>query len=64
MDRRKALHYAAKLGMSMSALSLLGCASAADASGTPSTGTIDNGSCGLIPEETAGPYPALERLHK
>jgi protocatechuate 3,4-dioxygenase beta subunit len=57
MDRRKALRFAARLGISMSALSLLGCASAADAAAAPSTGTIDGGSCGLIPEETAGPYP-------
>ena len=55
MDRRMALRYAARLGMSVSAFSLLGCSS--------SNATIDTGggsgtgSCSKIPEETAGPYP-------
>ena len=59
MDRRKALRFATKLGMSFGALQLFGCA------GTSATETIDtgtdtgtnNGSCTIIPTETAGPYP-------
>jgi protocatechuate 3,4-dioxygenase beta subunit len=59
MDRRKALRYAARLGMGFGALQLLGCA-ASDSTGslaTDTTGT-NNGLCSKIPEETAGPYPA------
>ena len=57
IDRRKALRLAARFGMSVGALQLLGCGSSTDSTAVvdPTTG----GSCSnKIPEETAGPYPA------
>lgn len=57
IDRRKALRLAARFGMSVGALQLLGCGSSSDSTGVvdPNTG----GACASkIPEETAGPYPA------
>lgn len=55
MDRRHMLRLAARFGVSVGALQLLGCASSADAA----TGTIDTnvGACSKVPEETAGPFP-------
>jgi len=57
IDRRGALRLAARFGMSVGALQLLGCGG-----GTDSTGVVDpntGGACASkIPEETAGPYPA------
>lgn len=58
MDRRNALRFAARLGVGLGALSLLGCGSAASATGTSiDTGTGTSGACGIIPNETAGPFP-------
>lgn len=60
MDRRKALRMAARFGMGMSALQLLGCGTATSeptGNETVNTGTNSNGSCTVIPQETAGPYP-------
>ena len=64
MDRRKVFRIAARFGVSMGALQLLGCGADAAAlttagtsgsSGTSGAGT--NGTCTVIPQETAGPYP-------
>ena len=65
MDRRRVLRLAASWGAGLSALSLLGCGSVTDlaaadtsgsAGGTGNGGTTA-GSCSVIPQETAGPYP-------
>jgi protocatechuate 3,4-dioxygenase beta subunit len=57
MDRRGLLRLAARLGVGVGALQLLGCgASPASPSGT-STGSSTSTCSGKIPEETQGPYP-------
>jgi protocatechuate 3,4-dioxygenase beta subunit len=55
MDRRQLLRTAARFGVGLGALQLLGCSSssATDTGIDPGTG-----SCTKIPEETAGPFPA------
>jgi protocatechuate 3,4-dioxygenase beta subunit len=50
MDRRQLLRVAAKLGVSVGAFQLFGCASNSLADTT-------TGACNVIPEETAGPFP-------
>ncbi|MEO8621421.1 MAG: intradiol ring-cleavage dioxygenase [bacterium] len=55
MDRRKALRFAARLGMGFGALQLFGCA-ASDSTSGRATDTTE-GLCSKIPEETAGPFP-------
>jgi protocatechuate 3,4-dioxygenase beta subunit len=68
MDRRGMLRFAARFGVALGAIQLIGCASDAGAilaSGTTdttggSTGGTAGGAAGCntrIPEETAGPYP-------
>jgi protocatechuate 3,4-dioxygenase beta subunit len=62
MDRRVILRLAARLGVGVGALQMLGCGgSPTAASDTTSTSTTTTGttstSCGKIPEETQGPYP-------
>ena len=57
MDRRRALRHAARLGMGLGALQLLGCA-ASDSTGTGLTDNGSNGACTVIPNETEGPFPA------
>lgn len=62
MDRRGLLRTAARFGLGMSALQLLGCAasdvtSSGVTSGDGSTPVTNAGTCSRIPEETAGPYP-------
>ena len=52
MDRRMLLGIAARLGVSLAALPLLGCESDSSPSDTP-----EPGSCSRIPQETAGPFP-------
>jgi protocatechuate 3,4-dioxygenase beta subunit len=52
MDRRRLLGIAARFGVSLAALPLLGCNSDSSPSDTPEPGT-----CSRIPEETAGPFP-------
>jgi protocatechuate 3,4-dioxygenase beta subunit len=54
IDRRQLLRYAASLGASVGALSLLGCGAAG---ATAATTGPSNGNCNKVPEETAGPYP-------
>lgn len=54
MDRRKALRLAARFGMGLGALQLLGCGDSTDDEITTPDG-LD--SCTKIPEETAGPFP-------
>jgi protocatechuate 3,4-dioxygenase beta subunit len=62
MDRRRLLRIAARLGVSVGALQMLGCGAAAT---SPSTSTSDTGNSGTtsascptkIPEETQGPFP-------
>src|SRR4051812_16412338 len=64
IGRRSALRFAARFGMGLGALHLLGC-SASDSTSTlitdgsvdTGTGTNNNPSCSRVPEETAGPYP-------
>lgn len=59
MNRRHLLRMAARFGVGIGALNLLGCGSVTDA--TPTDNTLPGGtggSCSRIPEETAGPYPA------
>jgi protocatechuate 3,4-dioxygenase beta subunit len=55
MDRRHVLRLAARFGVSVGALQLLGCGG----SGSDATTAIDvsAGACATIPEETAGPFP-------
>lgn len=62
MDRRGVLRIAARFGVALSALQLIGCGSDAAAMtglSTDSTGSnTDTGGCvAKVPEETAGPYP-------
>lgn len=58
MDRRGMLRIAARYGVALSALQLIGCASDAAAATGIDTGTTGTGACATkIPEETAGPYP-------
>ncbi len=65
MDRRRMLRTAARFGVALGALPLIGCAAdgsaitGTDTSGTGSTdGTGSSATCVTkIPEETAGPYP-------
>jgi protocatechuate 3,4-dioxygenase beta subunit len=64
LDRRGLLRQAAKFGLSMSALQLLGCGGADASTGTTTDDTNSGGTtggttgtCSKIPEETAGPYP-------
>ena len=55
MDRRKALRLAARFGMGLGALQLLGCGdSTSDETTAPDS---LGGSCTKVPEETAGPFP-------
>ena len=54
IDRRKALRLAARFGMGLGALQLLGCGDSASDETTAPDG-LD--SCTKIPEETAGPFP-------
>ena len=56
MDRRHLLRLAASMGVSFSALHLLGCSATTDATGVVTGGT-GSSSCVKVPEETAGPYP-------
>ena len=56
MDRRKALRLAARFGMGLGALQLLGCSGSSDAAITTPDG-LGDGSCPKVPEETAGPFP-------
>jgi protocatechuate 3,4-dioxygenase beta subunit len=60
MDRRQLLRLAARFGVGVSALQLLGCGADAAAmtsvDDTTGTGTA-NGTCSKVPTETAGPYP-------
>ena len=67
IDRRHLLRMAARAGVGVGALQLMGCSSQATAptttsqtatTSTTTTGTGTTGSCSKIPEETAGPYPA------
>ena len=56
MPRRDALRLAARFGLGMGALNLLGCASS-DSGLATTDPTTSTGTCSKIPEETAGPYP-------
>ena len=57
MPRREALRLAARLGMGLGAVHLLGCGAASDGL-TSTDGSIVTGACpSKVPEETAGPYP-------
>jgi protocatechuate 3,4-dioxygenase beta subunit len=56
MDRRNALRLAARFGMGLGALHLLGCSDSSDeAITTPDS--IGNANCPKVPQETAGPFP-------
>ena len=55
MDRRKALRLAARFGMGLGALQLLGCGGSSGDDVTAPDGL--GGSCTKVPEETAGPFP-------
>jgi protocatechuate 3,4-dioxygenase beta subunit len=62
MDRRRLLHAAARFGLGVSALQLLGCGAgditgSDTSSGDGATPAANAGTCSRIPEETAGPYP-------
>jgi protocatechuate 3,4-dioxygenase beta subunit len=60
LDRRGMLRRAARYGLSMGALQLLGCGGADSSTGTSSGDSSsgnNNATCSKIPEETAGPYP-------
>jgi protocatechuate 3,4-dioxygenase beta subunit len=63
IDRRGMLRVAARFGVALGAVNLIGCASDALAGATADTssgtsGTTTGSGCGTkIPEETAGPYP-------
>lgn len=52
LDRRALFRIAARMGAGLGAVQLLGCAGAASA-----VAATANGTCGHMPEETAGPYP-------
>jgi protocatechuate 3,4-dioxygenase beta subunit len=54
MDRRQALRLAARFGMGLGALQLLGCG---DSTSDELTAPDGLGSCTKVPEETAGPFP-------
>src|SRR5258708_3742683 len=59
MDRRGMLRIAARFGVALGVIPLIGCA--ADASGLTGTSTDTTGSNACrttIPNETSGPYPA------
>src|SRR5690349_4763381 len=60
MDRRDLFRIAARLGVGVSALSILGCGGTAASPSSSSSGS-SGGSAGTcssrVPEETAGPYP-------
>jgi protocatechuate 3,4-dioxygenase beta subunit len=55
MDRRLLLRMAARFGVSLAALPLLGCESHAAPSDNTDTG--GSGTCSRIPQETQGPFP-------
>jgi protocatechuate 3,4-dioxygenase beta subunit len=55
MDRRLLLRMAARFGVSLAALPLLGCES--DAAPSDDTDTGGSGTCSRIPQETQGPFP-------
>ena len=60
MDRRQLLRVAARYGVGMGALQLLGCTNAAaltDMGTTDTGGTINPTTCSKVPTETAGPFP-------
>jgi protocatechuate 3,4-dioxygenase beta subunit len=59
MDRRGMLRMAARFGVALGAVQLIGCGADAGAlTGTETTGANGSGSCPTrVPEETAGPYP-------
>jgi protocatechuate 3,4-dioxygenase beta subunit len=66
MDRRGMLRFAARLGVALGAIPLIGCSAAGAITGSDSTGTSTAGNTGTsnssacpttIPQETAGPYP-------
>src|SRR6478672_11790641 len=65
MDRRRMLRTAARFGVALGAIPLIGCASDASAlTGTDTTGTTGGTTTGgaancvaKVPEATAGPYP-------
>jgi protocatechuate 3,4-dioxygenase beta subunit len=52
IGRRRLLRIAAGLGVSLSAIPILGCATDGELTGN------EDDTCGRIPEETAGPFPA------
>jgi len=54
IDRRELLRVAARFGVGLGALHLLGCSSSTTTGVDDTPGT---GACSKIPEETAGPYP-------
>ena len=56
MDRRRALRLAARFGMSLGALQLLGCGDDAAVDGIAAPDSLD--SCTRIPQEPEGPFPA------
>jgi protocatechuate 3,4-dioxygenase beta subunit len=58
MDRRGLFRLAAKLGVGVGALQMLGCGSTpTSATDTTTTTGTTSSTCSKIPEETAGPYP-------
>jgi len=59
IDRRELFRIAARLGVGVSALSILGCSGNTETSPTSSSsiGGGRNSACSKVPEETAGPYP-------
>ena len=59
MDRRELFRIAARLGVGVSALSILGCSGNTETSPSSSSaaGGGTNSTCSRVPEETAGPYP-------
>lgn len=54
IDRRGLFRMAGRFGLALSALPLVGCGESPTSPTDPGTGS---GSCSLIPNETAGPYP-------
>ena len=60
MDRRDLFRIAARLGLGVSALSILGCGGNTETSPSSSiaAGGSSNSTCSRVPEETVGPYPA------
>ena len=59
MNRRDLFRIATRLGVGVSALTILGCGGNTETSpsSSSSTGGSSNSTCSRIPEETAGPYP-------